>query len=320
MSRVNLGTTLLIANPASHSGRGAVAADTVRRLFETYEAATTSFTMQMTSAPGDGERLAAEAAGYDTVLALGGDGIIHEVVNGLMSLPDGNRPRLGIIPLGSGNDFARTLGMPLNNADAALSELLRGTERTLDVGFVSSDSHPEGVHFIETLSFGLDAAIALDTTERRAKGTKQQGSGLFVTSSLKLVARASRGNDCTVRFDGEEPHSLTTLIFAIQNGPTYGGGFRICPAACPDDGVLDICYNLRRPPVVHLLFLLALARFGRHGRSSVVRLARARHLELQFAGEQPPCQVDGEGFAGRTFDVSLKPQALRVLVPQNCTW
>ena len=101
MPRADLGATLLIANPTSHSGRGAQAVQVVRRFFAAYEAATTRFALRLTEAPGDGERFAAHAAGYDTVLALGGDGVIHEVVNGLMAIAPSERPRLGIIPFGS---------------------------------------------------------------------------------------------------------------------------------------------------------------------------------------------------------------------------
>ena len=320
MPRADLGATLLIANPTSHSGRGAQAVQVVRRFFAAYEAATTRFALRLTEAPGDGERFAAHAAGYDTVLALGGDGVIHEVVNGLMAIAPSERPRLGIIPFGSGNDFARTLGMTSNNADEALSELMRSRERLIDLGHATSDTHPEGTYFMETLSFGLDAAIAIDTTERRARGSRQHGSGLFLTSSIKLTSRARKGDPCVVRFDGGEPQELTTLIFAVQNGPTYGGGFRICPDALPHDGLLDVCYNVRHPNVAHLLSLLALARFGQHGRSEVARLTQASHIELAFTDEEPPCQVDGERFEGHAFNVEIEPQALRVMVPPSCPW
>ncbi|MBR1830041.1 MAG: diacylglycerol kinase family lipid kinase, partial [Atopobiaceae bacterium] len=290
MPSQGLGRTLVIANPASHSGRGAAAAERVRRFFESYGNATETFDLQLTKEPLDAVRLASQASEMDTVIALGGDGVIHEVVNGVMAIGKTVRPRLGIIPMGSGNDFARTLGMAFNNPDAALAELLESATRTIDLGLVTSDLTPEGpvpgspgTYFMETLSFGLDAAIAIDTTKRRAEGTTTEGSALFLTSSIKIVAAGSAGYPCKAIIDGEEPIELRTLVLTTQNGPTYGGGFKICPSAIPDDGRLDLCYNVKKPSVPRLLFLLALARLGRHTRSRAVNIRTARTLSVEFS-------------------------------------
>lgn len=319
MARNNLGSTLVIANPASHSGKGAVWAEVVRRFLETYDGATTSFELKMTEATGDAERFAAGAAGYDTLMILGGDGVIHEVVSGLMAIEASLRPRLAVVPLGSGNDFARTLGLTANDPEKALAELLSGAERTFDLGHVTSDECPEGTYFTESLSFGLDAAIAIDTTKRRAQGTRQEGSGLFLTSSIKLALHAGSGHPCVAHIDGEAPVSLNSLIFAVLNGPTYGGGFRICPAADPTDGALDVCFNVGHPNLLRLLFLLGLARFGRHTRSRIVRLRTMRSVQIAFS-DDVPCQVDGEELPGRSFSIEVVPAALRVLVSRSCRY
>lgn len=306
MAHSPLGRTLLIANPAAHSGKGAAGADFARHFLGSYATATRGYELRLTAGPGDAVGIAAGAVGFDTVLALGGDGVIHEVVNGLMRLPGSARPQLGVIPLGSGNDYARTLGMARNDVEGAFAQLVRGTVRELEVGRVN------GVHFMQTLSFGLDAAIALDTTDRRAANTSQEGEALFVTSGLKILSRAKGGFPCTARFDGEGPVELKTLIFAVQVGPTYGGGFRICPDADPGDGLLDVCYNVKKPLLPHLLALFGLARGGRHARSSVVSLRHIRHAVLDFA-EEPPCQVDGERMRGTHFEIDVIPSALRVV-------
>ena len=111
MSLSPLGRTLIIANPAAHSGKGAAGAEFSRRFLASYSAATDGYELKLTTAMGDARVMAIEAAEFDTVVALGGDGVIHEVVNGLMTLSPETRPALGIIPMGSGNDYARTLGM-----------------------------------------------------------------------------------------------------------------------------------------------------------------------------------------------------------------
>lgn len=304
-----LGRTLLIANPAAHSGRGAEGAEFARRFLSSYASVTSGYELRLTDGPGDAIGIAAKAEGFDTVLVLGGDGVIHETVCGLMSRPFELRPQLGVIPLGSGNDYARTLGMARNDVEAAFAQLVRGVARPVEVGRVN------GTYFAQTLSFGLDAAIALDTTTRRAADTSQEGEALFVTSGLKILSRAGTGFPCTARFDGEGPIELDELIFAVQVGPTYGGGFRICPDADPTDGLLDACYNLRRPALPRLLALFGLARLGRHAGSSVFRLRRMCRAVLDFA-EQPPCQVDGELLEGTHFEIEVVPNALRVIFPK----
>ena len=301
-----LGRTLLIANPAAHSGKGATGAEFARRFLSSYSSVTDGYEMRLTAGPGDATALAGAAEGFDTVLVLGGDGVIHETVCGLMERPADARPRLGVVPLGSGNDYARTLGMARNDVEAALAQIVRGRERPLEVGRVN------GTYFMETLSFGLDAAIALDTTRRRAEDTSQEGEALFVTSGLRILSRAKGGFPCTATFDDEEPVELSTLVFAVQVGPSYGGGFRICPDADPADGLLDVCYNVRKPALPHLLALFGLARTGRHVRSSVVETRRTRHARLEFAAA-PPCQVDGEPLEGTSFSIDVIPSALRVI-------
>ncbi|MBM6675275.1 diacylglycerol kinase family lipid kinase [Olsenella uli] len=301
-----LGRTLLIANPAAHSGKGAAGAEFARRFLSSYSSVTDGYEMRLTAGPGDATALAGAAEGFDTVLVLGGDGVIHETVCGLMERPADARPRLGVVPLGSGNDYARTLGMARNDVEAALAQIVRGRARPLEVGRVND------TYFMETLSFGLDAAIALDTTRRRAEDTSQEGEALFVTSGLRILSRAKGGFPCTATFDDEEPVELSTLVFAVQVGPSYGGGFRICPDADPADGLLDVCYNTRKPSLPRLLALFGLARTGRHVRSSVVETRRTRHARLEFAAA-PPCQVDGEALEGTSFSIDVIPFALRVI-------
>ena len=286
-----LGRTLVIANPAAHSGRGEDGARFAQEFLQSYASATRGFEVVRTQGPADATRIARGARGLDTILALGGDGVIHEVVCGLMALPREARPQLGVIPLGSGNDYARTLGMARNDVEAALAQLVRGRAHHMEVGRVN------GTPFMQTLSFGLDAAIALDTTNRRAAGTSQEGEALFATSALRILSNAREGFPVRASFDGEKTQDLSTIIFAVQVGPSYGGGFKICPNALP-----------------RLMALLGLARLGRHAGSSVVRLRRCRSLTLDFDRETP-CQADGEKVCGTHFDVSVVPDALDVIFP-----
>lgn len=198
--------------------------------------------------------------------------------------------------------------MARNDVEGAFAQIVRGTARPVDVGRVN------GTYFAETLSFGLDAAIAIDTTARRAADTSQEGEALFVTSGLKILSQAKQGFACTARFDDGEPLELAPHVFAFQIGPSYGGGFLICPEANPSDGLLDVCYNARKPSLPRLMALFGLARSGRHVRSSVIETLRIRHAELEFDAA-PPCQVDGEPLEGTSFSIDLLPSALSVIFP-----
>lgn len=319
MANRNLGRTRIIANPAARSGAGAQAAAFTQRFFASYASAASSVGLVLTKGPGDATMLAAQAHDVDTLMVLGGDGVIHEAVNGIMRLPRKARPTLAIIPMGSGNDFARTLHASPNDPGRSLAEVLAGSVRTIDLGRVSSDTGSQ-THVVQTLSFGLDAAIALDTMSHRGPDTAQRGTSLFVTSGLRIIARGARGYPSVLTVDDEAPQRLQTIMCAVQNGPTYGGGFRICPTAVPTDGMLDVCYNVRTPALPHLAALFGRARLGHHVSSPVVRLRRVRHLGVSFPEAEPPCQVDGEALRGTRFEVDVIPGALDVVVPPACPW
>ena len=318
--------TLLIANPAAQSGRGAQGVREVERALR--EASTgkthlgapdrpngpSDLEVMLTERPGHAVELAERHGGScDTVVALGGDGIIHEVVNGLMRIPEDRRPCLAVVPLGSGNDFARTLGMPRNHPDRTLRAIARGARRQFDLGCVN------GTYFMQTLSLGLDAAIALATMERRAKNGAH-GTRLFAATGFDVLAHNREpfafraefetidagGVPRTERVDGEE------IVFAVQVGPTYGGGFRICPDASPTDGLLDVCRSVELPSIPRTLALFSLARLGLHTGSRVVRFARVKRLNVEFARDVP-CQVDGERLEGTRFEVASVPAALAVV-------
>ena len=309
MARSPLGKTLIIANPAAHSGDGERGARFAETFLASYASATDGFEVVRTAEPGDATEIAAKSEGYDTVLALGGDGVIHEVVNGLMRIRRDDRPQLGIIPMGSGNDYARTLGMKRNDVAEALAQLVRGESRSCELGRVN------GIHYMQTLSFGLDAAIALDTTDKRAEGTSQKGEELFIRSALRILSGTKGGYACKAAFDDDAPIDLASIIFAVQVGPTYGGGFKICPEADAADGLLDVCYNVSLPPTPKLLALLGLARAGKHTISRVVASRRISHAELHFE-QEPPCQVDGEKLTGTDFVIDVVPDAIDVIFPK----
>ncbi len=322
MSR-QLGHTIVIANPAARSGKGAHAAEFVHRYFKAHSSATDTFQMQLTHARGHAQDIAAQATEADTVIALGGDGLINEVVNGLMQIPAVCCPILAVIAMGSGNDFARTLGSAINDPKAALTEIMTGTTKQLDLGVLDKDT-PQEKYYIETLSFGLDAAIALDTTDRRAANTHQQGAVLFATSGLKIMSKAHRGWAFSASYYDasgiKKEISGREIIFAVQQGVSYGGGFQVTPKADISDGLLDLCYNCSLPMVPNTLRLFALARLGKHTRSRHLAFDQLTHLDIHFPEEIPPGQIDGEKIPQqKQHSIDVAPAVLKVIAPRNAT-
>lgn len=305
------GTTLVIVNPTARSGKAAEAAAAVAGTLDRLRAAApgslTSATMRYTVAAGDGTTIAREeGSSFDTVLAIGGDGIVNEVVNGLMALPRSSRPRFGLIPCGNGDDFARSLGMerePRRACEQLEVQALQST--TIDVGQVN------GRWFAETLSFGLDAAIALGTTELRQK-TNRTGTSLYVQCALDQVINHLVAHSMTISVDGGAPQTIDAYLLAVQNGPSYGGGFKICPDAKLDDGALNLCYAT--PPVskAGAVSLFLKAKNGTHTSNRHLTFLTARSLTVDV-GAPLPTQVDGEPLPSTHYDIALHPGELDVL-------
>ncbi len=299
------GKTLLISNPVAKNGEGAAAH---ARAFEQLRAALGNDQVDgmETTHAGHAVERAAEAGAYGTVIALGGDGIIHEVANGLMRIPAPDRPHFGILPVGSGNDYARTLGMSVD-LDVAVRQVLEAPVHAVDVGRCN------GEFFVETLSFGLDAAIALDTVERR-KHSRKTGAALYMESGIDQLLHHRDLYRFEVVFGNGDVVRGSAYLFAVQIGPTYGGGFLICPDAQPDDGLFDVC--LAHPPLglAKATFVFLLAKNGRHTKFKQVELLRASSLRLTF-DQRPPVQIDGESLVADVFDIDIVPRAFEVLMP-----
>ena len=301
----HLGKTLFITNPAAQRGNGAEAALIAHDLFVEW-LGEEGLAFEITRYPGHAIDMAAAATNerFDTVVALGGDGIVHEVVNGLMRIPASDRPRFGLVPVGSGNDYARTLGMSECVPDA-VTQLIDAHERLHDVGVCN------GEFFAETLSFGLDAAIALDTVERR-KRTGEQGTILYLKSGIGQLLHHLDTYWFEAKLDDGRSMADSVHLLTVQIGQTYGGGFRICPEADPTDGLFDICYAMAPMSVPEATFKFLRAKDAHHTKFKNIRFMRASALKLQF-DRRPPCQIDGEPHIADSYDISIEHAALRVL-------
>ncbi len=294
--------TLLIVNPTARHGETAKLLPVVEQLLGNLPHDTV-----VTQCAGHATQLAAAATGYQLVVATGGDGTVHEVLNGLMSIPSFQRPALGLLPTGSGNDTRRMLGVPDDLAQAALV-LATGERRRFDVGVCN------GTHFNNSFAAGLDAKVTAKAVEY--KTTKQRsGLWLYVTALLHVLFRELDSFDLRVGFDGRAAENVDTLIVAVTIGKTYGGGFFITPDAVPDDGEFDVCM------IDPLSLPQALARLpfvivGRHTTMKPVHMSRHTSLIIE-CDRALPAQIDGEVLLEKRYEISIMPRAIECVVPQG---
>lgn len=292
--------TLLIINPAARHGETAKLVPVIEKLLKSHPHDTV-----ITQHTGHAAEIARAAAGRDLVVAAGGDGTVHEVLNGLMMIPEASRPALAVLPTGSGNDTRRTLGIPEELTEAALV-IGTGERRRFDVGVCN------GVYFNNSFAAGLDAKVTAKAVEYKV--TKQRdGLWLYLTALLHVLTHDLGSFDLSISFDGAEPEKHDTLIVAVTNGPTYGGGFIITPDAVADDGEFEVCMidPLSLPgALVRLPFVI----FGKHTKMSVVHMRRHRSLTIDCAAPLP-AQIDGEVLLERHYEIEMLPGAIECIVP-----
>jgi|SRR5271157_188651 len=240
--------------------------------------------------------------GFDRLLALGGDGTVHEVINGLMQLPQEKRPAIGIVPLGSGNDFAQSVGIPLDLAEAA-RRALSGEAKRMDVGLVK-DEHGRSEYFDNTCGAGFDAIVNL----RSRKIHFVHGFLMYLVAVLQTIALNFEAVPMSIQTD-REAWSQPSLMLALGNGKREGGGFLVTPDARVDDGLLHYA-TIGRISRLFMLRIIPEVMRGTHGRFKQVRLGACR--EMTLTAESPLCvHMDGEVFAG--FDSDVRKLTLQVV-------
>jgi YegS/Rv2252/BmrU family lipid kinase len=262
-----------------------------------------------TAAIEDGRRLGAEAVrdGFEIIVAAGGDGTLNEVLNGIADVPDGfQRARLGVLPLGTVNVFARELGIP-RRFDRAWQTILEARETRVDlpvVEYAGSGARSRRC-FAQLAGAGLDAR-AIELVHWPLK--KRIGPLAYVVAGLNALLQ--RPSKITVT-DGRR--TVTGELVLIGNGRLYGGEFRIFPEADLRDGLLDVCVF---PRVNWLTLARCCAPLMLRRRLPLRETANFRSATFTLSGSPPaPLEVDGEfiGHVPATF--SIQRSGLRVIVP-----
>ncbi|MGH7465281.1 MAG: diacylglycerol/lipid kinase family protein [Longimicrobiales bacterium] len=290
----------LILNPSSGRERGPEHIETMSaRLRRKYDA----LEMTVTAGDGDAERAALIAVedGCEALFVAGGDGTLNEAMNGLASAGFLDRIAVGIIPFGTGNDFAAALGIPVD-VESALDLLLEGRELRVDLGQVN------GRVFVNTSGGGFIAEVSVAVTPQLK--TIAGRLAYLIGSAQALIEFDPVGAAIAVQpGDRRLRHGL--YAFAVCNSRLIGGGRLIAPQAVIDDGLLDVCLI----EAMSALEFVALARKvagGDHVTDPRVLYLQAQTVRIELDREVK-VNTDGEVFEGRLCDYRVLPKAARFL-------
>lgn len=290
----------VVANPTSGRGKGAKLIPKVDALLRSIGV---EHVMHVCADPEDPERLAREAAerGAPIVAALGGDGQVGACANGVL----GSDAALAVIPAGTGNDFARYLGLNRKDPLAAARLLASPTTRRLDVVRVRT-ADGERV-FVNVGGTGFDSEV-----NGHANGVRfLKGTPKYIYSTFVTLARFRPGK-FEVDVDGEF-HAIPGMMIAVGNAVSYGGGMKITPDAKADDGILDLCVigEVSKPEFVRTFPKVF---SGKHVRHPAVTVLRGKQITIS-AERAFDVYGDGERFGPLPATFTVVPAALSVVVP-----
>ncbi len=297
----------IILNPMADMGNAWRIARDLRSITEQHGGVDWSGTVY----PGHAIELARQAGeqGYDMVIAMGGDGTVHEVVNGLMQVAEERRPVLGVVPAGSGNDFAHGINAS-TTPNQALTRALDGEASTVDLA-VMTDEHGHREYFDNTLGLGFGAIVTI----RSHRLPVLRGFLMYLTAVIQTIILDHHPMHMQIESDNET-WEKDVIYLILCNGSREGGGFLIAPEAKIDDGLLH--YTMITDVSRAMMFrILPEVMKGTHGRFKQVRMGVCQKFSLT-SNRPLYIHADGEIFTGpgtdlRKVSFEILPNALMVV-------
>ncbi|HET9494737.1 MAG TPA: diacylglycerol kinase family protein [Chloroflexia bacterium] len=304
------GWVMVICNPVSGGGRGLTLLPLVRR---TLESAGVRYVAGTTGGRWHAAQLARSAVegGCSAVIAIGGDGTLFEVVNGVMYPGEGaGDTAVGLVMAGRGSDFGRSLGIPFD-AEVAASQLLEGRTRRVDLGlanFEVAGGRRLTRYFANAAGLGFDAEVAV----RSNAGPRILGGTIPYLTALLTTLGRYRNKHVTVTLDDNEPWTARVNSVVIANGQFFGGGMKVAPDALLTDGELEVVV-IGDFGKVELVRNVPRVYDGSHITHAKVMVYRARHVEVTST-DRMLLQADGEVLGRAPASLSIVPLALKFLV------
>ncbi len=303
------GRTLVVLNPKSRNGA-------TGRRWQAIEARVRAvlgpIEVEPTRGPRDAERIASEGArgGARRILVAGGDGTTGEVVTGLLGAGLAGACEIGLLPLGTGGDLARGLGVP-RDIDAALARIAAGKARRVDAAraeYTAPGGERQRVAFLNVASLGMSGLVTrlVNETPKTLGGRVS-----FLAGTLRALARW-RSQPVTLRLDGTLVHEGKLHLATAANGQYFGGGMRVAARAQIDDGLLDVVI-IPDVPKATLLRRLPLLYSGAHLDLPDVRCLRGRRLEAEAAPGSVWTEIDGEPLGMLPASYEIVPGAVTLV-------
>ena len=298
--------TIVIFNPAANKGFAGRLEASLKEELEDRQ----NLAWHRTTKAGEGREIAQKGVsdGYDRIIAIGGDGTTAEVINGILSSPNKKLPTLGIVPVGSGNDFAGGLGIS-TNPKAALWRALESKTRAVDIGTLQTNNMSV-YYWINVVGIGFDAMVDIHTRSMPVFS----GFWLYFFSALKTILQ----NHNPYQFKGRMDNRVFEkrfLMLIISNGRREGGGFKIAPRAQLDDGLLDYV-GVHEISRLRMLMTLPYFLKGTQERLPYVESGSLKQLEIKT---DRPMQIhaDGEIIAGfnsttTSLKIGILPSAIQI--------
>jgi diacylglycerol kinase (ATP) len=295
----------VLLNPVAGRGYGAKVEPELRRALE---AQGLDFDLVRTSRPWHAAELAEQAArdGFQMVVAVGGDGTFNEVVNGLMAASErGATATMGVIPVGSGSDFANTVSIP-PDLEGACFRLAHGQVRSVDVGRVTLPGQVQR-YFDNTVNIGFGGVV----TREAQKVRRLRGIALYLPVVLKTIFLYYRAPQVLIECDGQEL-ALPAVMISVANGQREGGGFYVAPQAQPDDGFFDLCV-VREISQLAMLALIPHFMRGTHTDRDPVTMVRAQQVTISST-DGLIAHMDGEMLCtdAKRIEFRILPRRLQV--------
>jgi YegS/Rv2252/BmrU family lipid kinase len=299
----------LILNPIADMGRAWKIANDLRPIAQEFDG---ELTWSGTVYPTHAVELARQAAeeGCDMVVAMGGDGTVHEVMNGLMQVPEEQRPVMGIVPIGSGNDFAYSVGITQRSSHALAHALKAENIQAVDLGLLT-DEHGRKEYFDNTLGIGFDAVVTI----RSHRLPIVKGFLMYLTAVIQTIVLNHDPVKLQIETDVKN-WETSALMVTLCNGPREGGGFMMSPNSRNDDGKFE--YVIVNKVSRAMMFRLVPEFMnGTHARFK--QISMGEFTKMTLTADRPLyIHADGEIFTNfgsnlRKATLEVAPKALRVV-------
>lgn len=245
--------------------------------------------------------------GISRVISVGGDGTNHALVNALIAhnaQTPGLEPMVyGNLPVGTGRDWARGIGLPYNDPQAAARQIARAALRPLDIGQINSENGED--YFLNIASVGMSSR-----TVEKIEAVKRRRRWTFLKATIETILELPT-REVEVILDDQPWYDGRTSLLVVANGTTFGHGLKIAPNARMDDGLLDVLV-IRDVSRWTVLAALKSVYAGKHLANPAIRYAQARTVRV-YAPGGVGLEMDGEPARGEQMTFSLQPGALQVL-------